>query len=227
MSESSPSEPTRILLVDDNADFARALKVLLDTDPRFHVVGWANSGRTGLDLIPTLEPDIALIDFDMPRMTGLEVIAAVKRDAPAVRTVLVSAHAEREYAYRALLAGADGCVAKHRVTDDLFPLLEQLAARVRAMRRVHAVLESLQRASATTHHAASAEHDAADGASEANADVREPLKKIAALAQVLIANRARLDDEDRLLLEEMVASSRRLHWLIDTVAVYERLYGTS
>jgi light-regulated signal transduction histidine kinase (bacteriophytochrome) len=95
------------------------------------------------------------------------------------------------------------------------------------MRRVHAALESLQRVRSPAQGAAPAEHATAESASDAYLDVREPLDKIAALVQLLIANRARLDDEDRLLLEEMVASSRRLHWLIDTVAVYERLYGAS
>ena len=96
------------------------------------------------------------------------------------------------------------------------------------MRRVQAVLGSLQPATPMAQITASEPRgDGAAGGCDGYPEVREPLKKVAALAQLLITNRARLDEEDRLLLEEMVASSRRLHWLIDTVAVYERILGIS
>ena len=119
--------PTRILIVDDNREFIRALMCLLNADARFHVVGYALSGRGGLSLATELAPDVALIDFDMPGMSGFETIGCLREAGQKMRTVILSGHEEREYAYRAVLAGADAFVAKHRVTEDLLPLLEQLA----------------------------------------------------------------------------------------------------
>ena len=91
------------------------------------MVGYALSGPGGLSLATKLAPDVAIIDFDMPGMSGFETIGRLKEAGQRVRTVILSGHEEREYAYRAVLAGADAFVAKHRVAEDLLPLLAQLA----------------------------------------------------------------------------------------------------
>ncbi len=96
----------RVLIVDDQKEFREFAREILDGDARLDVVGEAPEAFAALVLVEDLKPDVVLIDFDMPLMNGLEAIELIRDQFPAVRTVLVSIHEEREYLALALEAGA-------------------------------------------------------------------------------------------------------------------------
>lgn len=110
-----------------------ALAALLDLEPDLEVVGRAADGLEALELIGRLDPDVALTDIEMPRMTGLELAAAIKERGGRTRVVILTTFARGGYLRRALDAGVAGYVLKAAPA-------EHLAA---AIRRVHAGLRAV------------------------------------------------------------------------------------
>lgn len=111
--------PIRVLLADDH-DLVRAgFRALLESFEGVQVVGEAADGRAALKLVETLKPDLVLMDIAMPELNGLEATALIARDSPQVRVMILSMHANEEYARRALRAGAQGYILKRASTAEL------------------------------------------------------------------------------------------------------------
>ena len=111
--------PIRVLLADDH-DLVRAgFRALLESFEGVQVVGEAADGRAVLRLVETLKPDLVLMDIAMPELNGLEATALIARDSPQVRVLILSMHANEEYARRALRAGAQGYILKLASTAEL------------------------------------------------------------------------------------------------------------
>ncbi|MGE5263869.1 MAG: response regulator [Acidobacteriota bacterium] len=111
--------PIRVLLADDH-DLVRAgFRALLESFEGVQVVGEAADGRAALKLVETLKPDLVLMDIAMPELNGLEATALIARDSPQVRVLILSMHANEEYARRALRAGAQGYILKRASTAEL------------------------------------------------------------------------------------------------------------
>lgn len=111
--------PTRVLLVDDHSLLRAGLCGLLEKFEGIQVVGQAADGRRALELVGSLLPDILLTDIGMPVLDGLALTALVTRDFPSTRVIILSMHKEKEYADRALRAGAAGYVIKDAGTSEL------------------------------------------------------------------------------------------------------------
>jgi DNA-binding NarL/FixJ family response regulator len=110
---------TRILLADDHALVRRGLRLVLDAEPDLEVVAEAGDGAEAVELGLTPEVDLAIIDVSMPRMTGLQAVAELKRRRPELRTLILSMHENERYLYEALKAGASGYVLKSVADRDL------------------------------------------------------------------------------------------------------------
>jgi len=89
------------------------MRDILEAEPRFAVVGEAASGEEALEMVRMLKPDIVLMDVNMPGMGGLEAAQLVKRAAPDVRIVMVTAHDEPAFLFEALRCGAQGFLPKN------------------------------------------------------------------------------------------------------------------
>jgi len=107
----------RILLADDHRMVAEGLKGLLVEE--FEVVGIVEDGRALVAAARKLRPDVIVSDISMPQMNGLDALAHLKRDNPAVRVVFLTMHRDAAYARRALEAGASGFVLKHSAPAEL------------------------------------------------------------------------------------------------------------
>ncbi len=81
---------TRVLIVDDSRFARQLLKVILEADERFHVVGMADDGRAGLKLANSLSPDIITLDLDMPELDGRAALAELRKTS-SIPVVIVSA----------------------------------------------------------------------------------------------------------------------------------------
>jgi len=111
-------KPLRILLADDHA-LVRAGFCSLIEKLGYQVIGEANDGQEVLRMLPTLQPDIILMDIAMPGMNGLETTIRIQKEYPAVRVVILSMHATIEYARRAVRAGAAGYILKDASAAEL------------------------------------------------------------------------------------------------------------
>jgi DNA-binding NarL/FixJ family response regulator len=111
--------PIRILLADDH-DLVRAgFRSLLENLEGVQVVGEAADGQQALRLVDTLRPDLVLMDIAMPELNGLEATARIAKEHPDVRVMILSMHANEEYARRAIRAGAQGYLLKRASTAEL------------------------------------------------------------------------------------------------------------
>jgi len=110
--------PIRILLADDHALVRAGFRALLQ-NLGMEVVAEANDGAEALRLIDAHRPDVVLMDVAMPGLNGLEATTHVTRKFPGVRVIILSMHANAEYARRAVRAGAAGYLLKDASTSEL------------------------------------------------------------------------------------------------------------
>lgn len=122
-------EPLRVIVVDDHALFAQGLEVLFNTLPErvLDVVGWTDRGTMAIDLVRRHEPDLALVDIDMPPPGGLEVMREIKRHRPNLRVVALTGLAGHRGPLRALRYGADAYLPKTSEPDELLTPLRAVA----------------------------------------------------------------------------------------------------
>jgi DNA-binding NarL/FixJ family response regulator len=104
--------PIRVLLADDHTILRAGLRALLGNVSALEIVGEATSGEEALVLVEALRPDVLLCDISMPGLGGLEVAEQVAREFPGTRTIILSMHSEKQYAVRAMQAGAVGYLLK-------------------------------------------------------------------------------------------------------------------
>ncbi|MFC8240502.1 response regulator [Streptomyces chartreusis] len=119
----------RVALVDDQALMRAGFRALLDAEDGIEVVGEAGDGERGLALIREQVPDIALIDVQMPVMTGIEATRHIAADPAlaAVRVVILTNYGHDEYVFEALRAGAGGFLLKDTEPADLLQAIEVVA----------------------------------------------------------------------------------------------------
>ena len=111
-------DKVRLVVIDDHALFRAGLVSLLSTIPEFEIVGEAGDGLEGLTVIERTEPDIVLLDVNMPIMSGVEMIEALQSEHnPRVLMLTVSKHDEDLFG--AIAAGADGYLLKDAEPDEL------------------------------------------------------------------------------------------------------------
>jgi DNA-binding NarL/FixJ family response regulator len=118
--------PIRVMLVDDNLDFLRSAKNFLKLLPSLQLIGSATSGQEALDQIPTLMPDLVLMDWAMPEMTGLEATRQIKARNKEPRIVVLTLYDNPQYRKAAQSAGADGFISKSDWNEQLIPLIQSL-----------------------------------------------------------------------------------------------------
>jgi len=121
---------TTIVLADDHPIVREGLRRLLNTKPEFTIIGEADNGRSALDLIERLQPDIAFVDLMMPDLNGLEVTRRGVRASPNTRVLLLSMYSDEPHVLEALRAGAMAYILKGVTAETLlFGLHEVLAGR--------------------------------------------------------------------------------------------------
>lgn len=133
MVTAAPTVPIRLLIADDQALVRGALGALLDLEPDLEVHGLAADGAEALRLAEELQPDVCLMDIQMPGVDGVEATKRIRAASPQTRVLVVTTFARPGYLRAALDAGASGFVVKDTPA-------EELAA---AVRRVHAGLRVL------------------------------------------------------------------------------------
>jgi len=120
--------PTRVLLADDQ-DLVRAgLRMLIDAEEDLEVAGEASDGRHAVDAARRLQPDVVLMDIQMPRLDGLAATREVLAAADPPRVLVLTTFDRNEYVYEALRAGASGFLLKDMPGPQLVAGLRSVAA---------------------------------------------------------------------------------------------------
>lgn len=109
----------RVLLADDHALVRSGVRTVLEASPGIEVVGEAGRGDETLEMLAKLEPDVLLLDLNMPGGDGFEVLRRARDTAGGVRIVVLTLHIQPEYVTRALRDGADGFLSKDLAVQEL------------------------------------------------------------------------------------------------------------
>jgi len=102
----------RVLIADDHAIVREGLRTLITNEPGMLLVGEAANGEEAVALARKLRPDVILIDLIMPRMSGLEAIAAIKQEDPESRILVLTSFSEEDQVFQAIRSGALGYLLK-------------------------------------------------------------------------------------------------------------------
>ena len=117
--------PLKILIADDHALMLEAINLALEHEPDFQIVEQAESGSRILPLVNRTEPDVVLLDLEMPGIDGLTCIKLLRKRYPWVRTIVLSGHDSDDVIEAALGAGADDFISKSVDPTELAAALRQ------------------------------------------------------------------------------------------------------
>jgi two-component system response regulator NreC len=126
VSEEKP-KPTQILVVDDHAVVRSGLRMLLDAQQDLEVVGEAGDMRGAVFEARALKPDVILMDVVMPGASGIEATAAVLKEAPDAKVLVLSMQDDPRYVREAFSAGASGYVLKEAADAELVDAVREVA----------------------------------------------------------------------------------------------------
>ncbi len=114
----------RILLADDHNVMRRGLRLLLENQPEFSVVGEAADGYAAVEQAKATKPDVVVLDIAMPRLSGAEAAQRINEALPNTAIVILSMHSDEGYVLRALKAGAKGYLVKDSAEGDLIEAIK-------------------------------------------------------------------------------------------------------
>lgn len=124
----SPTLPIRILIVDDHPMVAEGIQSILESYDDINVVGTCNTARAAIEQLATLDPDVILMDLNMPDMGGLTATEIILEQRPGTRILILSMHDSPEYISTALSHGAMGYVLKDVPTDEIKQAIDVVMA---------------------------------------------------------------------------------------------------
>jgi DNA-binding NarL/FixJ family response regulator len=126
LKEEEQVDPYRILLADDHIIFREMITKNLQGIPGLEIVGEVGDGLELLESIKTLKPHLIILDISMPRLSGLEAAAEIKRRHPKIRILLLTMHRSKDHLSRALELGVDGYLLKENAFNDLITAIETI-----------------------------------------------------------------------------------------------------
>jgi two-component system, NarL family, response regulator DegU len=120
--------PIGVVIVDDHPLFRQGLRQAVEADPRFRFIGEAGDGPAGLKLILEAKPDIAVLDVNLPGLSGLEVARKLQLKRHRTRLIVLTMYNEEETCNLALDLGVKGYVLKENAVQDILTSLSAVAA---------------------------------------------------------------------------------------------------
>lgn len=120
-------EPIDVVLIEDNEIFREALEMLLGVTPGMRVVASVPDGRTALAVCRTLRPAVALLDYRLPDMDGVQATTALRASCPTMSIVVLTANVERQEFEALREAGAVACLTKDRDLTEIVAAIRRAA----------------------------------------------------------------------------------------------------
>ena len=117
----------RIVIADDHPIFRRGLRSVIETDQKLKIVAEAEDGEVALEQIQILQPEIAILDMEMPNKDGFEVMRAIKEKKLPVAVIFLTMHRDERFFNAALDQGANGYVLKDSAATDIIAGIKTVA----------------------------------------------------------------------------------------------------
>ena len=124
----APDERIRIVIVEDNAVFREALELLLGLRGDLHVVASVSDGEEAVPVCRRYNPNVALMDYRLPGLDGIEATRALKAACPSVAVVALTASANRDEMEALKEAGAVACLTKDQELEEIVEAIHRAAA---------------------------------------------------------------------------------------------------
>lgn len=121
-------KPLRVVLADDHVMVRQGIHQFLEEEGDITVVAEAADGREALALVAQHQPDVAVLDVQMPEMTGVEATRQIRSRFPGVRILILTAYDDDPYVFALLRAGADGYILKSAPAEELVRAVRSVAA---------------------------------------------------------------------------------------------------
>lgn len=109
----------KIAIVDDHPLFLEGLNILLSAEKDIKIVGQANNGKEFIEKLSEIDPDIVLMDIEMPEMNGIETTKYLSENNPKIKVIALSMHGDEEFYYNMIHAGAKGFLLKESKSGEL------------------------------------------------------------------------------------------------------------
>ncbi|MGE4283017.1 MAG: response regulator [Clostridia bacterium] len=116
----------RILIADDHLMVRQGLKQIVELQENMVVVAQASNGEEAVKLAHDIQPDVILMDINMPKLNGIQAIAQLKQERCPARVIILTIHAEREYLIKTVQLGASGYVLKDADSDVLIEAIQSV-----------------------------------------------------------------------------------------------------
>jgi DNA-binding NarL/FixJ family response regulator len=120
-------EPFKIFLADDHPLLRTGLRISLSQHPDIDFIGEANDGFKAVEKIKKNPPDVALIDVDMPGLSGMAAIRILRKHYPDMKLLILSSYSDRQYIEEAMQAGANGYILKSIDISELVDVIRAFA----------------------------------------------------------------------------------------------------
>jgi DNA-binding NarL/FixJ family response regulator len=117
----------KLLIVDDHPVFRRGLREIIEERKTFQIIGEAADGKSALDLLPQLKPDVIVLDIDMPRINGLEVARKLQREKSPTQIVFLTMYKDEDLYNAAMDASVKAYVLKENASEEIIAALEKVA----------------------------------------------------------------------------------------------------
>lgn len=118
----------RVAIVEDNRGVRESWQQLIETEPGLACVGACESGEEALKMLPGREPDVVLMDVNLPGMSGIECAARLKAKRPQTQVLIVTVYADNDHVFEALQAGATGYLLKSATPEELVQAISEVMA---------------------------------------------------------------------------------------------------
>lgn len=118
---------TRILIIDDHQLYREGIKRILEFEESFEVVGEGEDGTEALELVERYNPDVVIMDINMPNMNGVEATKQLIQTYPETKVIILSIHDDESYVSHAVKTGADGYLLKEMDVDELIEAVKVVA----------------------------------------------------------------------------------------------------
>ncbi len=116
----------KVAIADDHALIREGIKKLLELEESFEIVALAGDGIEALECIRTTEPDVILLDINMPNMNGIDCLKQIKSDYPDTKVIMLTIHEDAEYLIETINIGAEGYVLKDADVSSLVKAIQKV-----------------------------------------------------------------------------------------------------
>src|SRR6266550_7559678 len=123
----TPSTPKRVVLCDDHEIVREAIKARMAAVEGVEIVGEAETGEEVVEVVKELEPDVCIVDVELPGKDGIDATKDILKARPETRVIIFTAHAQPDLLTLALRAGASGYVLKSAPSEDIARAIEVVA----------------------------------------------------------------------------------------------------